>query len=61
MRLASVWSMVFLIVIGISFFAKAGDMFSRDWLGKCLAQGTLIPVPSCSQPRRGCTAIGASL
>jgi Undecaprenyl-phosphate glucose phosphotransferase len=33
MRLASAWSVVFLIVIGGSFFAKAGDMFSRVWLG----------------------------
>jgi Undecaprenyl-phosphate glucose phosphotransferase len=33
MRLASAWSVVFLIVIGASFFAKAGHMFSRVWLG----------------------------
>jgi Undecaprenyl-phosphate glucose phosphotransferase len=33
MRLASAWSVVFLIVIGVSFFAKAGDQFSRAWLG----------------------------
>jgi Undecaprenyl-phosphate glucose phosphotransferase len=33
MRLASAWSVVFLIVIGASFFAKAGHMFSRIWLG----------------------------
>jgi Undecaprenyl-phosphate glucose phosphotransferase len=33
MRLASAWSVVFLIVIGASFFAKAGPMFSRVWLG----------------------------
>jgi len=33
MRLASAWSVVFLIAIGISFFAKAGDQFSRTWLG----------------------------
>jgi Undecaprenyl-phosphate glucose phosphotransferase len=32
-RLASAWSVVFLIVIGVSFFAKAGDHFSRVWLG----------------------------
>ena len=32
-RLASAWSVVFLIVIGVSFFAKAGDQFSRVWLG----------------------------
>ncbi len=33
MRLASAWSVVFLIAISISFFAKAGDQFSRAWLG----------------------------
>ena len=33
MRLASAWSVVFMIVIGVSFFAKAGDLFSRVWLG----------------------------
>jgi Undecaprenyl-phosphate glucose phosphotransferase len=33
MRLASAWSIVFLIVIGASFFAKAGEQFSRVWLG----------------------------
>src|SRR3984885_6977102 len=33
MRLASAWSVVFLIAIGVSFFAKAGDQFSRAWLG----------------------------
>jgi Undecaprenyl-phosphate glucose phosphotransferase len=33
MRLASAWSLVFLIVMGASFFAKAADMFSRVWLG----------------------------
>ena len=27
MRLASAWSVVFLIVMGVSFFAKSGDMF----------------------------------
>ena len=32
-RLASAWSVVFLLVIGVSFFAKAGDQFSRVWLG----------------------------
>ena len=33
MRLASAWSVVFLIAIGLSFFAKAGDQFFRAWLG----------------------------
>ena len=32
-RLASAWSVVFLIAIGVSFFAKVGDEFSRVWLG----------------------------
>ena len=32
MRLASAWSVVFLIAMGVSFFAKAGDQFSRAWL-----------------------------
>ena len=32
MRLASAWSVVFLIAIGASFFAKAGEQFSRVWL-----------------------------
>jgi Undecaprenyl-phosphate glucose phosphotransferase len=32
-RLASAWSVVFLILIGTSFFAKAGEQFSRVWLG----------------------------
>ncbi len=41
MRLASAWSVVFLIVIGASFFAKAGDMFSRVWLGIVLHRRAL--------------------
>ena len=41
MRLASAWSVVFLIVIGASFFAKAGDMFSRVWLGTFYVCGLL--------------------
>jgi Undecaprenyl-phosphate glucose phosphotransferase len=32
-RLAASWSVVFLILIGLSDFAKAGDQFSRVWLG----------------------------
>jgi len=39
MRLASAWSVVFLIVIGASFFAKAGEMFSRVWLGTFFVGG----------------------
>jgi Undecaprenyl-phosphate glucose phosphotransferase len=44
MRLASAWSVVFLIAISVSFFAKAGDEFSRVWLGSFYVFGlaTLI-------------------
>jgi len=46
MRLASAWSVVFLIVIGASFFAKAGDMFSRVWLGTFYFSGLAALVMS---------------
>src|SRR5471032_391716 len=39
MRLASAWSVVFMVVIGASFFAKAGEMFSRVWLGTFFVGG----------------------
>ena len=39
MRLASAWSVVFLIAISASFFAKAGDHFSRAWLGSFYVLG----------------------
>jgi Undecaprenyl-phosphate glucose phosphotransferase len=44
MRLASAWSLVFLIAIMVSFFAKAGDQFSRVWLASFYVVGltTLI-------------------
>jgi Undecaprenyl-phosphate glucose phosphotransferase len=44
MRLASAWSVVFLVAIGVSFFAKTGDEFSRAWLGAFYVLGlvTLI-------------------
>jgi Undecaprenyl-phosphate glucose phosphotransferase len=32
MRLASAWSVVFLLAIGVTFFAKANEQFSRVWL-----------------------------
>jgi Undecaprenyl-phosphate glucose phosphotransferase len=32
-RLASAWSAVFLITMGVTFFAKMGDNYSRVWLG----------------------------
>jgi Undecaprenyl-phosphate glucose phosphotransferase len=41
MRLASAWSVVFLIAISLSFFAKAGDQFSRAWLGMFYVLGLL--------------------
>jgi Undecaprenyl-phosphate glucose phosphotransferase len=46
MRLASAWSVVFLIVIGASFFAKAGEMFSRVWLGSYYVGGLIALVCS---------------
>jgi Undecaprenyl-phosphate glucose phosphotransferase len=39
MRLASAWSGVFLIAIGVSFFAKSRDQFSRAWLGSFYVLG----------------------
>jgi Undecaprenyl-phosphate glucose phosphotransferase len=43
-RLASAWSMVFLVASGATFFAKSGDQFSRVWLGSFYVLGlvTLI-------------------
>ena len=38
-RLASAWSVVFLIAIGATFFAKVGDQFSRVWLGSFYVLG----------------------
>jgi len=46
MRLASAWSVVFLIVISASFFAKAGDMFSRVWLGSFYVGGLVALMAS---------------
>jgi Undecaprenyl-phosphate glucose phosphotransferase len=46
MRLASAWSVVFLLVISMSFFAKAGDLFSRVWLGSFYVCGLLALVAS---------------
>src|SRR5258708_15196581 len=40
-RLTSAWSVVFLILISVSFFAKAGDLFSRVWLGSFYVIGLL--------------------
>jgi Undecaprenyl-phosphate glucose phosphotransferase len=43
-RMASAWSVVFLIAIGLSFFAKAGDQFSRVWLGAFYVLGLVALV-----------------
>jgi Undecaprenyl-phosphate glucose phosphotransferase len=40
-RLASAWSVVFLLVIGATFFAKAGEQFSRVWLGSYYVVGLI--------------------
>ena len=40
-RLASAWSVVFLVVIGASFFAKLGDQYSRVWLGSFYVVGLI--------------------
>jgi FlaA1/EpsC-like NDP-sugar epimerase len=45
-RLASAWSVVFLLVIGGSFFAKAGEQFSRVWLGSFYVVGLLALLTS---------------
>jgi Undecaprenyl-phosphate glucose phosphotransferase len=41
-RLASAWSVVFLIAIGATFFAKVGDNYSRVWLGAFYVVGLLV-------------------
>jgi len=41
-RLASAWSVVFLLVIGATFFAKAGAEFSRVWLGTFYVIGLIV-------------------
>jgi Undecaprenyl-phosphate glucose phosphotransferase len=43
-RLASAWSVVFLLTIGTAYFAKAGDQFSRVWLGTFYVLGLLTLV-----------------
>jgi Undecaprenyl-phosphate glucose phosphotransferase len=39
MRLASAWSVVILLAVTVSFLAKAGDEFSRVWLGSYYVVG----------------------
>jgi len=43
-RLMSAWSVVFLLVIGVTFFAKIGDQFSRLWLGTFYVAGLIVLV-----------------
>src|SRR5262249_10517364 len=44
MRLASGWSVVFLIAMSITFLAKAGEEFSRIWLGTFYVVGLVVLV-----------------
>ncbi len=44
MRLASAWSVVFLLAISATFFAKAGEEFSRAWLGGFYVLGLITLV-----------------
>ena len=46
MRLASAWSVVLLIAIGISFFAIADDQLSRAWLGSFYFLGMISLITS---------------
>ena len=46
MRLASAWSVVFLITMAATFFAKAGDQFSRAWLGSFYVLGLFTLIAS---------------
>ena len=39
MRLASAWSVVFLLTVATSYFLKSGDQFSRAWLGSYYVVG----------------------
>ena len=40
-RMASMWAFIFLIFIGVTFFAKFGDVISRFWLGSFFFFGLL--------------------
>ncbi len=46
MRMASAWSAVFLVAISASIFAKAGELFSRLWLGTYYVVGLVVLVGS---------------
>jgi Undecaprenyl-phosphate glucose phosphotransferase len=40
-RLAAAWSVVFLLVISATFFAKTGEQYSRAWLGSFYVVGLI--------------------
>jgi Undecaprenyl-phosphate glucose phosphotransferase len=42
MRLASAWSVVFLLAVTTSYFTKSGDQFSRVWLGSYYVLGLFV-------------------
>ena len=42
MRLASAWSVVFLLAVTTSYFTRAGDEFSRLWLGSYYVVGLIV-------------------
>ncbi len=44
MRLASAWSVVFLLAVTASYFTNAGDQFSRAWLGSYYVVGLVALV-----------------
>ncbi len=46
MRMASAWSVVFLLAIGASFFIKAGEFYSRLWLGAFFVGGLCALIAS---------------
>ena len=56
-RLASAWSVVFLLVISLTFFAKVGDHYSRLWLGGFYVAGLLLLLAFRAQ----CVPFGAPL
>jgi Undecaprenyl-phosphate glucose phosphotransferase len=49
MRLASAWSVVFLLAVSVTFFAKANEQFSRAWLAGFYVLGlfTLVAFRRC--------------
>ena len=65
-RLAIAWSVVFLLVMAATFFAKAGAEFSRVWLGTFYVVGLLVLIGfrrglfcSCAAGRARAASTGA--